>query len=377
MLCTRHLCQAAKMAFQTPPEVLFRNVLRHKSVTAARTASSGSGLPSHFQAAMLQDLGQPMVVQRLPMPTDIMKDQILVEVEAAAVNFSDILKAAGQYQVKATVPYVPGAELCGRVRAVGEGVKNFHIGQKVVGLASKGDGAFAEYCLLHTKTVLPVPDALSPVTGASMIISYGTSMMALTRTAKVKAGETVLVTAAAGATGMAAVDIAAHVLGTEVIAVCGGAEKCALAKERGAHHTIDYNSENLREKVKEITQGRGVNVVLDQVGGDIFLQCLKSIAEEGRLVTVGYASGKIPSIPANLLLLKSCSVHGVFWGNTSVTNPPVFFKSIQDTMTALQQGKIKPYCGQTFPLNQVNEAFDLVKSRKSTGKVVIVPSPNS
>ncbi|XP_067684498.1 quinone oxidoreductase-like protein 2 homolog [Haliotis asinina] len=377
MHCTRQLCQAAKMAFQTPPEVLFRNLLRHKSVTAVRTASSVSGLPGHYQAAVLKDLGQPMVVQTLPMPTNIKKDQILVEVQAAAVNFSDILKAAGQYQVKATVPYVPGVELCGYVRAVGEGVKNFHPGQKVVGLASKTDGAFAEYCLLNTQSVLPVPEAMSAVTAASMLISYGTSMMALTHTAKVKAGETVLVTAAVGATGMAAVDIAAHVLGAEVIAVCGGAEKCALAKERGAHHTIDYNSENLREKVKEITKGQGVNVVLDQVGGDIFLQCLKSISEEGRLVTVGYASGKIPSIPANLLLLKSCSVHGVFWGNTAITNPAAFSKSIQDTLTALQQGKIKPYCGQTFPLNQVNEAFDLVKSRKSTGKVVILPSPNS
>ncbi|ESP01155.1 hypothetical protein LOTGIDRAFT_139855 [Lottia gigantea] len=328
------------------------------------------GEKTTYKAAVCFDYKKPLVIQEKKKPTRLSKGQVLVAIEAAGINFSDILMCKGLYQVKPPLPFTAGSEICGYVEDIGESVSNVQKGDKVIGILSNY-GGFAEYGVFHKSTLFKLPEALSTVQGAGTIISYGTAMMALGRRAQLQKGETVLITAAAGATGLAAVDIASHVFGAKVIGLCGSEKKCHLIKERGVSHAIDYNTEDVRGRIKEITGGKGVNVVMDQVGGDIFLQCLKSVAEEGRILTVGYASGTIPNIPANLLLLKSCTVMGLFWGNYSQTNPSAFTQSILDVTRAINHGDIYPHVGATFSLSQINAGFSYVENRKSTGKVII------
>ncbi|KAK6176700.1 hypothetical protein SNE40_014950 [Patella caerulea] len=358
------------MAFSSPPEVLFRSILRHNSTPSSLESNFSSSTRKLYKAAVCVDYQKPVEIQEKTLPTKLEKGQVLVAVESAGINFSDILTCKGLYQIKPPLPFIAGQEISGYVEDVGEGVQNVKKGDKVFGLAFT-NGGFAEYCVTNSVGLVKLPSNLSSVQASSTIVSYGTAMMALGRRAQLQKGETVLITAAAGATGLAAVDIASHVFGAKVIGLCGGVEKCNLVKARGATHVIDYNVEDVRARVKELTKGRGVNVVMDQVGGDLFIQCLKSIAEEGRILTVGYASGKIPNIPANLLLLKSCTVMGLFWGNYSKTKPDIFQQSIVDVLTAINKGQLNPHVGATFPLSEINEAFKYVEARKSTGKVAL------
>ncbi|XP_041348867.1 quinone oxidoreductase-like protein 2 homolog [Gigantopelta aegis] len=358
------------MAFKTPPEVLLRSVLRNPR-TSLCSIHVGQTQPRFQRAAVCFQLGKPLEIKQISVSDKPGRGQVLINVHAVGVNFSDILACQGKYQVKAELPFVPGYEVAGEVAGVGEDVHMFKRGDSVLAVSTDGIGAFSDSFITDQKLVHPVPEGVSKTKAAATLVSYATALVGLTRKAAVKPGETVVVTAAAGSTGLATVDLAAHSLGAKVIGVCGGSEKTALVLERGAHFAVDYKCENVRDRLKDLTKGKGVNVVIDHVGGDLFMQCLKSLAPEGRLVTVGYASGKIPDIPANLLLLKQCSVIGLFWGQTAVTNPPVFFQSMAQVLAALKDKKIDPYCGKTFPLEQINEAFDYVLQGKSMGKVII------
>lgn len=359
------------MAFHTPPEVLLRTVIR-----TLRNGSSQNFMQQEcagqrfYRAAVCNKIGDPLQVKNIPMPDTVPEGKVLVSTHAAGVNFADILTVQGKYQVRPKTPFTPGSEIAGTVEGIGAEVGGFKKGDRVVALTG-GEGAFSEYCLVDAPMVFPAPDKLSPVEGAGTLISYATAMLALSRTAQLKEGEMVLVTAAAGATGLAAADIALNVFGAQVIGVCGGADKCALLKQRGVTHTIDYRTEKIRERVKEITGGSGVDVIMDQVGGDIFTECLKSVAFEGRVITVGYASGDIPKVAVNQLLLKSCSIRGVWWGNYAMRDPAIFMQSITDVLTAFGEGTLKPHIGKTFSLEEVNTAFDYIMSRQSTGKVVL------
>ncbi|GFO44519.1 quinone oxidoreductase-like protein 2 [Plakobranchus ocellatus] len=361
------------MAFQSPPEVLFRQCLRSGrslSQTAMAPSACSSRQIRGYRAAVINQLGQPMVIQTMPPPKPLKPSEVLISTHAAGINFADILQWKGQYQEKLEPPFVPGFEISGKVIEVGSEVKTHKVGDRVVAISPAG-GAFAEMCVVSSEAVFPVPDNLRLVEAAGTITSYGTAMLGLTHNAKLRAGEKVLVTAAAGATGLAAVDIAKNLFNCEVIGVCGSIDKCQFLKRHGVDYTINYSTDRLRDSVKEITNGRGVNVAVDQVGGDTLLQCVKSLGFEGRALTVGYASGKIPDIPANLMLLKSASLVGVYWGSYSKANPPAFVGSIMKVLQAVAEGKIKPHVGKTFPLDQINEAFQYVSDRKSVGKTVI------
>ncbi|KAK7480932.1 hypothetical protein BaRGS_00027843 [Batillaria attramentaria] len=359
------------MAFHTPPEVLLRSVIRTlRSSSAQNFVKQECAGRRFYRAAVCTKIGDPLQVQDVPLPDKVPDGKVLIAGHAAGINFADILTVQGKYQVRPRTPFVPGAELAGRVADFGAGVEGFKKGDRVISIPG-GMNAFGEFCLVDAHMVFPAPDTLTLVECAGAIISYATAMLALSRTAQLKEGETVLITAAAGATGLAAADIARNVFRAQVIGVCGGADKCALLRERGVQHTIDYHTEEIRDRVKKITDGNGVDVVMDQVGGNIFTDCLKSVAFEGRVVTVGYASGDIPKVPVNQVLLKSCSIRGVWWGNYATRNPQVFIQSITDVLAAFSQGKLRPHIGRTFSLEEVNAAFDFILNRQSTGKVVL------
>ena len=296
------------------------------------------------------------------------KGEVRLAVRACGVNFADTLMIQGQYQVKPPFPFSPGLEVAGEVLAVGEGVSHLRPGDRA--LAVCGYGGMAEEVVTSAALALPLPPAMDFVTGAAFPVAYGTSHVALTRRAHLEPGETLLVLGAAGGVGLAAVELGKR-LGATVIAAAGAPEKLALCQRYGADHTINYAVENLRDRVKSITGGRGVNVVFDPVGGDVFDEAFRTIAWEGRVLVIGFASGRIPQIPANLALLKNCAVIGVFWGAYSMNDPAVLGDSLRALLDAYAAGDLRPHVSQTFPLARAADAFYALLSRQSTGKIVV------
>ncbi|XP_066284004.1 quinone oxidoreductase-like protein 2 homolog isoform X2 [Branchiostoma lanceolatum] len=312
-----------------------------------------------------------MEVQDLPPVGKLPKGMVKVAVHSAGINFADILMVAGAYQERPELPFVPGFEMAGDVMAVGEGVTAFKEGDRVVGMPTPS-GSYAEECLVNEKTLFHLPDSVTYTTAAAVPVSYGTAFMGLTRRANLQPGETVLVTAAAGALGTAVVDLSAHALGATVIGAAGSREKCEFVVSRGAQHTIDYSQDSIRDRVKEITQGRGCDVALDAVGGKVFEDSLKSLAWEGRILVAGFAGGDIPKIPANILLVKNISASGLYWGKYAIKNTGVLRQTVKDSLALMEERKIKgPPQPTTLKLEQVNEAFKFIMDRKSTGKVVL------
>ncbi|XP_071817833.1 quinone oxidoreductase-like protein 2 homolog isoform X2 [Apostichopus japonicus] len=359
-----------------PPEVLLRFALRGKFVLRTRpitqlkpTSTVHYQAQRTYRAAQCQELGKPLVLARLP-SQELQSGQVRIKVCAAGVNFGDLLMIQGAYQEKPPLPFVAGSELAGEVLDIGDDVTNFRKGDRVVGLTFNL-GAFAEEAVCNQYELWHIPKSIDYVTAASLPCSYGTAWLGLTRRAKVREGETVLVTAAAGAVGLAAVDLASHVLGAKVIGAAGGPEKCQLLEKRGAFATIDYKTESIRDKTKEVTDGEGANVIFESVGGDTFKQCLRSIAWEGRIMVIGFAGGEVPKIPANILLVKNVSAIGFYWGQHALKDNAAYRKSVEDVFKLCDQGKISPHIGKVWTLDQVNEAFLSVKDRKSTGKVVV------
>eukprot|EP00054_Salpingoeca_dolichothecata_P016294 m.95348 g.95348 ORF g.95348 m.95348 type:complete len:409 (-) comp21914_c0_seq1:55-1281(-) len=329
-----------------------------------RSASSSSG--TSVRSAVCYDHTKPLKIQHLPRKP-IQGSEVRLKVHCAAINFADILTTQGKYQVQPDLPFVAGSEIAGEVIEVGEDVPHLSVGQRVVGIATS-NGGFADECVVLYHTLFSIPDKLSFDKAVAVPIAYGTAFVGLDRRAKLQNNETLLVTAAAGGVGLAAVDLGKHVFGANVIAAARGASKLELTKQYGAEHTIDYSEESVKNCVKELG---GADVVFDAVGGKVLEDCIRAIKWEGRILVIGFASGTIPKVPANLLLLKNSALMGLFWGQYGTKDYPVLKGSIDKCLAFAAEGKINPHVCKTFSLEQINEAFEYILSRKSTGKVVI------
>lgn len=289
----------------------------------------------------------------------------LIRVEAAALNFADTLMIDDRYQVRPPRPFVPGQEIAGTVVAVGQSCR-LEPGQRVAGKVDWG--GFADYALMRGDMAIALPDQVSAATGVALPVVYVTAMVALTESTQVKAGETVLVIAAAGGVGLAAVEIA-KALGARVIAAAGGADKGELARAHGADDTVDYRQDGWSQKVKALTGGRGVDVILDPVGGAATKEALRALAWEGRLLIVGFASGDIPSIPANRLLLNRASAIGVYWNHD---RDDVMLARVAQRLSAmLTAGTIRPHIGNVFAFEDLPQALTALAERRTTGKAIL------
>jgi len=297
--------------------------------------------------------------------------QVLIRVAASALNFADSLIVKGKYQVKPPLPFSPGLECAGTVEAVGEGVQTCRVGDRVMAVLDWG--GFAEYALAQASDVYPIADNLDFVTAAAIPVAYGTSHHGLVCKAGLKAGETLVVHGAAGGVGLTAVEIGKRV-GATVIATAGGPEKLSICKEHGADHLIDYREGNVREKIKALTDGLGAHVTYDPVGGDLFSESLRSTRQDGRILVVGFASGDIPQIPANIMMVKNISCIGYHWGAYRKIDPQSLRASFAELMAWIGEGSLKPHVSMTFGLDQVGDAYQALLARKSTGKVVITVS---
>lgn len=295
--------------------------------------------------------------------------QVLVRIEAASLNFPDLLIVQNKYQFKPELPFVPGAEFAGIVEAVGEGVQSLRPGQAVACLA--GTGGFATHTLAPAALCLPLPAGFPAVDAAAFIMTYATSHHALIDRGQLKAGETVLVMGAAGGVGTAAIQIA-KAAGARVIAAASSDEKCALCLQIGADETLNYSRENLREALKTLTAGRGPDVIYDPVGGDLAEPAFRSIAWRGRYLVIGFAGGPIPSLPLNLPLLKGASIVGVFWGDFAKREPQANAAMMQELVRWYGQGKVKPVIDSTLPMPELKAAYARMGSRAVMGKLVMV-----
>lgn len=296
--------------------------------------------------------------------------EVVVDIEAAGINFPDGLLVQGLYQMKPPVPFIPGGEICGVVSSTGEGVKHVAVGQRVIGLCRLG--GFAEQVAIPADHVMPIPAQISSDEAAALTTAHATAHHALKQRAQLKEGETILVTGASGGTGVAAVQIA-KAMGATVIAACSTDEKCAMVKEHGADITVNYSENDLKDTVKEITKGKGVDVVYECVGGDIFNACTRVMAWAGRLLVIGFAGGEIPKFPVNLALVKGYSVIGVFWGSFVQHQPKDFVMNMQELLTWYVQGTVRVHIDKRFALDETVQALQYVSQRKVKGKVVVVP----
>jgi NADPH2:quinone reductase len=304
----------------------------------------------------------------LPTPTAA-AGEVLLEIKAASLNFPDILIVQNKYQMKPPLPFVPGSEYAGVVRALGEGVTHLKLGQHVACLS--GTGGFATHTLAPAALCLPLPEDFSFVDAAAFIMTYATSHHALVDRAQLKAGETLLVLGAAGGVGTAAIQIG-KALGARVIAAASSAEKCALCTSLGADATINYNQENLREALKTMTAGKGPDVVYDPVGGDLTEAAFRSIAWRGRYLVIGFAAGPIPALPLNLALLKGASIVGVFWGDYAKREPRANAAMLQELVVWYAAGRIKPVIDRVMPMAELKAAYARMGSRAVQGKLVLV-----
>ncbi len=314
-------------------------------------------------------LPETLVVDELPSPVPG-PNQVLVRIEAAGVNFPDALIIQNKYQLKPPLPFIPGAEMAGVVKAVGSGVKRFKTGDAVCGVISVG--GFAEEIAADENKLIPLPTGAPMDVASAFILAYGTSHHALKDRAALQAGETVLVLGASGGVGLAAVEIA-KILGAKVIACASSRDKLDICVKHGADETIDYTTENLRDRIKELTDGKGADVIYDPVGGPFAEPALRSIAWRGRYLVIGFANGEIPKIPLNLALLKGCSIVGVFWGGFVGAEPAAAAAGITELFGWLREGKLKPEISARYSLADAPKALRAMMDRKVTGKVVVLP----
>ncbi len=295
--------------------------------------------------------------------------QVRVAVKAASLNFPDILIVQNKYQFKPPLPFVPGSEFAGVVDAVGEGVSTCKAGDRVAALG--GTGGFGTHAIVAADKLMPLPEGFAFEHGAAFAFTSGTSHHALSDRGQLKAGETVLVRGAAGGVGTAALQIA-KAAGARVIAAASTDEKCALCRQLGADATINYSTENIRDALKTLTDGKGPDVVYDPVGGDIAEQVFRSIAWRGRYLVIGFAAGGIPALPFNLALLKGASIVGVFWGEFVRREPRNNAAAIAELAGWYAEGKIKPVIDQLLPMRELHAAYASMSGRQVLGKVVLV-----
>ncbi len=322
-----------------------------------------------MRAVLCKDFGPPesLVVEDIAEP-ELGPGQVRIAVKACGVNFPDLLVIAGKYQIKPPMPFSPGAELAGEVIEVAADVSHIARGQRVVAVPSFG--GMAEQICVDARSVVPLPDGVDYVPAAAFLFTYGTAYYALRQRANLQAGETLAVLGAAGGVGLAAVEIG-KMMGATVIAAASSADKLELTAEYGADHLVNYTDDSLKERIKEITAGRGADVFVDPVGGELFEQCLRAVAWRGRILVIGFTSGQIPAVPANLTLLKGSSVVGVFWGRFTEEEPETNAGNTAELFRLLRDGKLKPHVSETYPLDQSAKALGAVAARRAKGKIVI------
>jgi NADPH:quinone reductase len=324
-----------------------------------------------MRAVVCEQWGGPeqLVIRELPDPQPG-PGEVAIRVRAAGLNFPDLLIIQKKYQVQPPLPFVPGAEVAGEVLAVGEGVTTLQPGMAVAALC--GIGGFAEQVVVKAELVMPLPPGVPMPLAASLVLAWGTSWHALRDRAELKAGETLLVLGAAGGVGLAAVAIA-KAIGARVIAAAGSEDKLALCREHGADETINYDTEDLRERVKAMTGGRGPEVIFDPVGGRFAEPAFRSIAWRGRYLVIGFAAGDVPALPLNLPLLKGASVVGVFWGEFAKREPQRNAQGIAELVGWIMQGTIRPLVSRTYSLDETPQALQDFAARRVVGKVVVTP----
>lgn len=296
-------------------------------------------------------------------------EEVLIEIKAASLNFPDILIVQNKYQMKPSLPFVPGSEYAGVIQAIGSEVKHLAVGQAVACLS--GTGGFGTHTIAPAKLCVPLPPQFPMVDAAAFIMIYATSYHALVDRAELKAGETVLVLGAAGGVGSAAIQIA-KAMGARVIAAASTQAKCDLCKSLGADEVINYSQDNLRDQIKLLTQGKGPDVIYDPVGGDFAEPAFRSIAWRGRYLVVGFAAGPIPSLPLNLALLKGASIVGVFWGDFAKREPKANAQMMATLLEWYGSGKIKPHIDSTVHMENLPQAYSRMGSREVMGKLVLV-----
>jgi NADPH2:quinone reductase len=298
------------------------------------------------------------------------KGHVVVDVKACGVNFPDGLLVQGLYQMKPDFPFIPGNEVAGVISEVGEGVSHLKVGMRVIALCMLG--GYAEKVACPASHIMPIPDEIPDEEAAALVTAHATAHHALKQRAQIKPGETLLVTGAAGGTGLAAVQIGKE-MGAKVIAVCSTQEKLDVAKANGADILINYTQTDLKTAIKEVTGGKGVDVVYECVGGDAFHACSRSMAWNGRLLVVGFASGTIPEFPVNLSLVKGYSVVGVFWGSFTQHQPQDFAANMHELLGWYVQGKVKVIVDQVLPLKDAKDALNKVMGREVMGKMTLKP----
>lgn len=317
-----------------------------------------------MRAMQVTAYDQPLSMQELEMPVPA-KGQVLVEIETCGLNFGDLLIIKGTYQEKPPLPFTLGMELAGTIVGVGEGVTHLQIGQRIA--AYTGFDGLSEYAAIPAEVCVPIPDVMSATDAAAFLIAYGTSHVGLDYKAHLKPGERLLVLGASGGVGLTAVELG-KLMGAEVIACARGDAKLEVCKAAGADHLVNSETDDIREVVKSLG---GADVVYDPVGGDQFKAAMRACNPEARLLPLGFASGEVPQIPANILLVKNLSVLGFYWGGYARVNPKVLTDSFKQLFTWYTEGKLKPHVSHIVPLERANEALDLLRTRKATGKVVV------
>lgn len=317
--------------------------------------------------AVLSKAVGSLEVDEVPDPTPG-PDQVVVDVAGCGVNFPDVLMIEDKYQFKPPRPFSPGGEIAGTVSTVGSDVTSLAIGDRVV--AMLGNGGMAEKVAIPAAAAIPVPDGVDLVSAAGFLVAHGTSHYALKDRAALQPGETLLVLGAAGGVGLAAVELG-KLLGARVIAAASSQEKLELCRSYGADETIDYSTEDLRERLKALVGKDGVDVCYDPVGGALSEPALRSMAWDGRFLVIGFAAGDIPKVPLNLPLLKSCQIVGVFWGASTARDPEHNRENIAELLGWLAEGRLRPHVSATFPLARAGEAIAELAARRARGKIVV------
>jgi NADPH2:quinone reductase len=323
-----------------------------------------------MKAIICKAFGEPdsLVLEDIDSPK-VRGGEVKVRVRACGVNFPDLLMIQGKYQTKPDFPFSPGAEVAGDVLEVGAGVKHVKVGDRVIGIVNYG--GFAEEVIVPAAMTLRMPDNMSYEHGAVFSLVYGTSHVGLEHRAHLQAGETLLVLGAAGGVGLTAVEIG-KLMGATVIAAASSSDKLELTRQYGADHTINYVEEDLRERVKSITGGKFADVIYDPVGGDIFDAAIRCIAWEGRYLVIGFASGRIPELPINRVLIKNSSLVGLFWGAYAINNPAVMARSFETLLNWYSEGKLKPHIDRSYSLADTPQALVALANREAKGKLVIL-----
>jgi NADPH2:quinone reductase len=322
-----------------------------------------------MKAALCKSLDGPgaIVIEEIAAPIPA-AGEVVVRVRAAALNFLDTLITRGKYQFKPELPFSPAAEIAGVVEAVGDGVADVKAGQRVCGYI--GWNGAREQVAVPAKLMIPIPDGVTDAAAAGVSVTYGTAMHGLKDRGGLKSGESVAVLGASGGAGLAAVEIA-KLMGSRVIAVASSPEKLAVCRDHGADDLIDYAATDLKAGLRELTGGKGVDVVYDCVGGEHSEAALRSIAWGGRLLVIGFAAGTIPKIPLNLYLLKNAAAIGVFWGEMIMREPAQHRANMIEVLDWVAQGRLKPHVHATYPLARIGEAIDALDKRRVTGKLIV------